>query len=205
MAAVVRELREAVLDSRVSNVYQLDAKTLLFRLRKRDSPVFRMVLEAGKRLHLTSYVVEKPLVPTAFCMALRKYLRNGWLMAIEQHEFERVVVFSFKTKAGTMWLVLELFGDGNIILVDEKAEILHALIYKRMRDRNILRGEGFRFAPSSGRNPLKVNKEEMLEELRNIGGVEVVRGLARFLRIWFFRVVISRLVLCAISMVGLPV
>lgn len=183
MAAVVRELREAVLDSRVNNVYQLDAKTLLFKLRKRDRPVFRLVLEAGKRLHLTSYVVEKPLVPPAFCMALRKYLRNGWLTGVEQHEFERVVVFSFKTKAGTMRLVLELFGDGNIILVDEKGEILHALSYKRMRDRNILRGEAFLFAPSSGRNPLKVDKEEMLEELRNFGGVEVVRAVARFLSV----------------------
>jgi len=183
VAAVVRELREAVLDSRVSNVYQLDAKTLLFKLRKRDRPVFRLVLEAGRRLHLTSYVVEKPLVPPAFCMALRKYLRNCWLTTIEQHEFERVVVFSFKTKAGTTRLVLELFGDGNITLVDEKGEILHALSYKRMRDRNILRGEAFLFAPSSGRNPLKVDKREMLEELRNFGGVEVVRGLARFLSI----------------------
>jgi len=183
VAAVVRELREAVLDSRVNNVYQLDAKTLLFKLRKRDRPVFRMVLEAGKRLYLTSYVVEKPLVPPAFCMALRKYLRNGWLPGVEQHEFERVVVFSFKTKAGTMRLVLELFGDGNIILVDEKGEILHALSYKRMRDRKILRGEAFLFAPSSGRNPLKVDKEEMLEELRNFGGVEVVRAVARFLSV----------------------
>ena len=139
MAAVVRELRETVLNSRVSNVYQLDAKTLLFKLRKRDSPVSRLLLEAGQRLHLTSYVTEKPKVPPAFCMALRKYLRNGWLVNVEQHGFERVVAFSFKTKAGMVRLVLELFGVGNIIFVDEKGEILHALSYKRMRDRNILR------------------------------------------------------------------
>lgn len=183
VAAVVRELRAAVLDSRASNVYQLDAKTLLFKLRKADKPVFQLVLEAGKRLHLTSYTMEKPRVPPAFCMALRKYLRNGWLVNIEQHEFERVVVFTFKNKAGVMRLVLELFGDGNVILVGGDSEILHALSYKRMRDRNILRGEAFRFAPSSGRNPLKVDKEEMLEELRNFGDVEVVRGLARFLSI----------------------
>jgi predicted ribosome quality control (RQC) complex YloA/Tae2 family protein len=182
-AAVVRELREAVPDSRVTNVYQLDARTLLFKLRKRDRPVFRLVLEAGKRLHLTSYVVEKPLVPPAFCMALRKYLRNGWLTGVKQHEFERVVVFSFKTKAGILRLVLELFGDGNIILVDEKGEILHALTYKRMRDRNILRGEIFRFAPSSGRNPFEIDREEIREELRNFGGVEIVRAVSRLLSI----------------------
>jgi predicted ribosome quality control (RQC) complex YloA/Tae2 family protein len=181
--AVVREFKEIILDSRVSNVYQLDFKTLLFKLHKPEKPVFGLVLESARRLHLTSYMVEKPLVPPAFCMALRKYLRNGWLTDIEQYEFERVVVFSFKTKAGELRLVLELFGEGNIILVDEKGEILHALAYKRMRDRNILRGEAFVFAPPSGKNPFKVSEEEFREELRNFGDVEVVRALARFLSI----------------------
>jgi predicted ribosome quality control (RQC) complex YloA/Tae2 family protein len=184
--AVVRELREAVFDSRVSNVYQLSSKTLLFKLRKVDKPVFWLVLEAGRRLHLTSYAVEKPKGPPAFCMALRKYLRNGWLTGVEQYEFERVVVFTFETKAGVMQLFLELFGDGNIILVGENDKILQALSYKRMRDRNIIRGEVFHFPPPSGKNPLKVSKEELLQELRNAGDVEVVRSLARFLGVGGF-------------------
>jgi len=183
VAAVVRELKETILDSRVSNVYQLEGKTLLLKLHKPDKPGFRLVLEAGKRLHLTSYVMEKPLVPPAFCMALRKYLRNSWLTNIEQYEFERVVLFSFRTKTGGLRLVSELFGEGNTILVGEKGEILHALTYKRMRDRTILRGEVFRFAPPSGRNPFKVSREELLEELRNSGDVEVVRILAKSLSI----------------------
>jgi predicted ribosome quality control (RQC) complex YloA/Tae2 family protein len=156
---------------------------LLFKLHKPEKPVFGLVLESARRLHLTAYVVEKPLVPPTFCMALRKYLRNGWLTDVEQCEFERVVVFSFKTKVGKFRLVLELFGEGNIILVDKKDEILHALTYKRMRDRNILRGEAFVFAPPSGKNPFKVSEEEFREELKNFGDVEVVRGLARFLSI----------------------
>jgi predicted ribosome quality control (RQC) complex YloA/Tae2 family protein len=80
-------------------------------------------------------------------------------------------------------LVLELFGEGNIILVSEKGEILHALAYKRMRDRNVLRGETFVFAPSSGLNPFKVSREELRDGLRGFGDVEVVRGLVRFLSI----------------------
>jgi predicted ribosome quality control (RQC) complex YloA/Tae2 family protein len=183
VAAVVRELKAAVLDSRVENVYQLDSKTLVFKLHKPDKPAFWLVLEAGKRLHLTSYAVEKPKMPPAFCMALRKYLRSGWLTGIEQHEFERVVVFSFKTKDGRLQLVLELFGEGNIILVNDDDEILHGLTYKRMRDRNIVRGEVFRFAPPSGRNPIKVDREELRRELRNFGHVDVVRAIARFLSI----------------------
>jgi len=181
VAAAVRELKEAILDSRVNNVYQLDDKTLLLRLHKRDMPALRLVLEAGRRLNLTSYALEKPETPPAFCMALRKYLRNGWLTSIEQYEFERVVTFTFKTKEGKVQLILELFGDGNVILVAENGRILQALNYKRMRDRDILRDEAFQFAPSSGRNPFKVNREELLEGLKTYGDIEIVRAIARFL------------------------
>jgi predicted ribosome quality control (RQC) complex YloA/Tae2 family protein len=138
-------------------------------------------MEAGRRLHLTAYVLEKPLVPPAFCMALRKHLRGAWLTSVEQYEFERIVIFHFKTKIGMLQLILELFGEGNIILTGEKGEILQALIFKRMRDRNILRNEVFKFPPTSGKNPFKVTKEELENALKELGDVEVVRATARFL------------------------
>ena len=180
-SAVVHELKEALADSRVNNVYQLDAKTLILKLHKTDAPPLRLVMEAGRRLHLTAYVLEKPLVPPAFCMALRKHLRGAWLASVEQYEFERIVIFHFKTKTGMLQLILELFGEGNIILTGEKGEILQALIFKRMRDRNILRNEVFRFPPSSGKNPFKVTKEELENALKTLGDVEVVRATARSL------------------------
>ncbi|MGQ9530879.1 MAG: ribosome rescue protein RqcH [Candidatus Bathycorpusculaceae bacterium] len=183
VAAVVRELKEVISDSRVSNVYQLDFKTLLFKFHKPNKPAFRLVLEAGHRLHLTSYAMEKPSVPPAFCMALRKYLRNAVLAGVEQYEFERVVIFTFKSRGEGLKLILELFGDGNIILVDSEGKILHALAYKRMRDRNILRGEPFAFAPPSGKNPFKINREDLTMALRGFGKTEVVRAAARFLGI----------------------
>jgi predicted ribosome quality control (RQC) complex YloA/Tae2 family protein len=100
---------------------------------------------------------------------------------VEQYEFERIIIFHFKTKTGTLRLVLELFGEGNIVLTGEKGEILQALIFKRMRDRNILRNEVFRFPPSSGKNPFKVTRDELENALKTLGDVEVVRALARFL------------------------
>jgi predicted ribosome quality control (RQC) complex YloA/Tae2 family protein len=102
---------------------------------------------------------------------------------VEQYEFERIVLFHFKAKTGVLRLVLELFGEGNIILVNERGEILQALVYKRMRNRNIVRNEIFQFPPASGKNPFKVNKEELAEAVENLGDVEVVRGLTRLLSI----------------------
>lgn len=179
VAAVVRELKERVLNSYVNNIYQLDGKTMLFRFHKANSPALDMILEAGKRLHLTSYNIEKPPLPPAFCMALRKYVRNARLTSLEQHEFERVVTFDLKTNEGDFRLVLELFGDGNIVLLDEKGKILQALSYRIMRDRSIIRNETFKFAPAGGKNPLKMSGEELREELQASGNIEVVRVLAR--------------------------
>lgn len=181
VAVVTQELLNVIPNSRVNNVYQLDPKTLLLKLHKTGMPPLRLVLEAGRRLHLTSYSLEKPLVPPAFCMALRKHLRNAWLTKVEQHEFERITIFIFKTKTGTVRLVLELFGEGNLILCAEKGEILQALIFKRMRDRNILRNETFKFPPSSGKNPFRVTKEELEKILKDSGEAEVVRAIARSL------------------------
>ncbi|MEM2522100.1 MAG: ribosome rescue protein RqcH [Candidatus Bathyarchaeia archaeon] len=183
VAAVVRELRETVLNTRVDNIYQLDGKTLLLKLRKPGGTVFTLILEAGRRLHTTLYALDKPLVPPPFCMALRKHLNGGWLTDIEQYEFERIVVFHFKAKNQFFKLVIELFGEGNIIIVDGENKILHALRYKRMRDRNILRGELFRYPPPMGHNPLKISRQAFLDGLKSFGEAEVVRVLASFLGI----------------------
>lgn len=183
VAAVVRELNRTIVDSIVNNVYQLDAKTILLKLHKPDKPPFSLVLEAGRRLNLTEYALQKPLTPPAFCMALRKYLRNARLLIIEQYEFERVVIFWFKTHEGTLQLILELFGNGNVILLSEKGVILQAMTYKQMRDRNILRGESFKFAPSMGKNPDRVTDDEVAAGLKDSGDTQVVRAITRLLSI----------------------
>jgi predicted ribosome quality control (RQC) complex YloA/Tae2 family protein len=183
LRAVVSELRDKLANSRINNVYQLDTKTLLFKLHKVNEPPMRLVLEAGRRLHLTSYSLEKPQTPPAFCMTLRKYLPGAWISDLEQYEFERIAIFHLQTKTGLMTLVLELFGEGNIILLGEKAEILQALIFKKMRDRNIVRYESYQYPPSLGKNPFKVTRQEFDAGLKAAGDNEVVRAIIRFLGI----------------------
>ena len=186
VAVAVHELKEVIAHSRVNNIYQLNKRTVILKLHKTDKPQLRLVMEAGKRLHSTVYALKSPKVPPAFCMALRKHLRGAWVENIEQFEFERVVAIHFKTKIGMMILILELFGEGNIILTTEKGEILQALIFKRMRDRNIVRHEVFQFPPPIGKNPFQVTREELEEALKDLGDLEIVRALARFLSVGGF-------------------
>jgi len=182
IAALTSEFNQLVKGSRIDNIYQTGPLTLLLKLRRPDQPQLHLLIEAGKRLHLTSYVLEKPLKPPAFCMALRKYLGNGKVKEIRQHEFERIVIIDVSRKEGDFQLVTELFGEGNIILVDPENRILQALVYRRMRDRNVLRGEVFQYPPSSGRNPLKQTRRDF-DEIREMGQLDIVRALTRFLSI----------------------
>ena len=87
IVAAIKELKITLAESRVNNIYQLDEKTVIFKLHKTDSPPMRLVMEAGRRFHVTSYAEENPSEPPAFCMALRKYLRNAWVAGIDQYEF----------------------------------------------------------------------------------------------------------------------
>ncbi len=186
VAVVVHELKEAIADARVNKIYQFNEKTLVLKLHKTGKPPLRLVVEAGRRLHLTAYALKPPSRPPAFCMALRKHLSGAWIDDVEQYEFERVVTVHFRTKTGGLRLVLELFGEGNIILAGLTGEILQALIFKRMRDRSIVRNEVFQFPPSIGKNPFKIAREELEDAFKDLGDVEVVRAMARFLGVGGF-------------------
>lgn len=182
IAALVPDIDRLTKGARIDNIYQINAVTLLLKLRRPSQPSLHLLIEAGRRLHLTAYALKKPQKPPTFCMALRKYLRNGEVKGIHQHEFERIVIIEVSRKEGDFKLISELFGEGNIILVSPENRILQALAYRRMRDRNVLRGEVSQHAPSSGRNPLKQSRQDF-KEIRGLGQLEIVRALTKFLSI----------------------
>jgi len=182
VAAIVFELNHRIKDARIGKIYQINPTTLLLKLHRRDESPLHLLIESGKRMHLTSYVFQKPLKPPAFCMAIRKSLQNGKITGVQQHEFERTVSLNIQTAKGEFQLITELFGEGNIILVGPENKILQALTYKRMRDRNVLRGENFQYAPPSGKNPLKISRKDF-EEIKGLGKLEIVKALTRFLSI----------------------
>ncbi|AFK22933.1 hypothetical protein Py04_1359 [Pyrococcus sp. ST04] len=171
---VVEELQN-IIGSRVDKVYHQDNE-LRIKLHKAGEGRVDLLIEAGKRIHVTSYIKEN-LQPTAFAMLLRKNLSGKFLTKIEQREFDRIVILEF----GEYKLIAELFGKGNIILVDKDWKIIGALRYEEFRDRAIKPKIHYQFPPSK-ENPLKISferfKELILEE-----DTEIVRALARKLSI----------------------
>ncbi|HID17077.1 TPA: fibronectin-binding domain-containing protein, partial [Candidatus Bathyarchaeota archaeon] len=147
VSAVVKELKEKIVGRKIDNIYQLDERTFLFKLR--PGPL-RLLIEIERRLHLTVFEAKIPKEPTLFCKALRNRLRQGTIDDISQYRFERIVYFTIKTKEGKLTLIAELFRRGNLILIDENSKILLALRYAEMKDRCILPKETFKPPPTTG-------------------------------------------------------
>jgi predicted ribosome quality control (RQC) complex YloA/Tae2 family protein len=182
IAAATNEIKTFVEGAHISKIYQIGTQTLLLKLRKPSTPKIQLLIEARKRIHLSSYLHETPKRPSAFCMSLRKYLANGVVKAVKQHEFERIAIIEVSTRQGVFQMICELFGGGNIILVDPNSKILHAMTYKRMRDRNILRGDTFQHPPPRGKNPIGLLFQDFME-IQTYREKEIVRALTRLLSI----------------------
>ncbi|MGA1848669.1 MAG: ribosome rescue protein RqcH [Thermoplasmatota archaeon] len=107
---------------------------------------------------------EMPQAPSHFAMKLRKSLGNRILKSISQVEMDRLVVLAFNPSPGeeSEWkLYLELFGDGNAILV--KGETIEAPFTSRAwSSRIVKKGEIFS-PPPSGADPFDLTRDGMRE------------------------------------------
>ncbi|RLI04307.1 hypothetical protein DRO26_04845, partial [Candidatus Bathyarchaeota archaeon] len=182
ISVLCRELNEHLKDYYIENIYQPDVSTLLLKLNKPNAPVKQLIIESGRRVHLTSYSIRRPSKPPVFCSALRKHLLNGRIKKVEQPNFERIIIFQILKSRESFQLVTELFGEGNIILIDGEERILQALSFRKMKDRQIVRGEKFKLPPPSSLNPEKIVFEDLVKQLDG-SKKEVVRVLSRVLGI----------------------
>lgn len=122
---------------------------------------------------------DMPRDPSQFAMKLRKALKNRMVRTISQVDLDRVVVIKFNPHADEengYELYLELFGDGNAILVKDRM-IESPFTSRSWSSRTVKRGEGF-IPPPSGKDPFKITDEEFNIMLRSSSD-DLVRFLIR--------------------------
>jgi predicted ribosome quality control (RQC) complex YloA/Tae2 family protein len=104
---------------------------------------------------------DMPRDPSHFAMKLRKSLSNRILKDISQVSMDRIVVLTFNPLPGEeedRKLYLELFGDGNAIIV-KGGVIETAFTSRSWSSRTVKKGEVFS-PPPSGPNPFQVTRDE---------------------------------------------
>ena len=136
VAAEVAELRRLVVGSWLANIYDLDdKKTFLLKFTKSggrtesgEGEKTIVLLESGARFHSTSYVRERKAdAPGKLNAKLRMHLRGKKLNAVAQLGSDRAVEFVFGANDTKHSLVLELYAQGNLVLLDKNDTILTLL------------------------------------------------------------------------------
>ena len=173
---IVSELQE-LLGSNIDKIYQITQNELLIRLKnistKQKENIF---IRNGELICITNKDFKIPLKPSVFAMTLRKYLQNGKIIEISQHEFDRIIKFKISKKEGDYSLYIELFSTGNIVLVDINGKIILPFIRQTWEHRSI-KGRETYIPPPPQINPFNLTKEKFIELLKE-SKADIVRTLA---------------------------
>ncbi|MGY5881411.1 MAG: ribosome rescue protein RqcH [Candidatus Thorarchaeota archaeon] len=170
------ELREAAEGAFIKNVYQY-GDIFVLKLYQPGGGSVNLLIHPGTRAHLTEYARKAPRQPPHFCAVLRKYLREKRVLSIKQHDLDRILIIEIGSDDESYKLVAEMFGTGNMLLLDPKDMIFVAKHYKRMRDRDIIPKAQYEFPPLRGEDLFSIN-DESFEELIADSKANIVRTLA---------------------------
>jgi predicted ribosome quality control (RQC) complex YloA/Tae2 family protein len=171
---IVSELQE-LKGSYIDKIYQLTRDELLIRVKNKNIRE-NIFVRNGEMICLAQKQFETPTKPSTFAMTLRKYLQNGKISDITQHEFDRIIKLKISKKEGEYTLVIEFFSDGNIILVNPEGKIILPLIKQHWAHRSIKGKEDYS-PPPEQTNPFNLTKEKLVELIKE-SDADIVRTLA---------------------------
>ena len=160
---LIEEFKPLLIGGRIRKIYQpeIDEIRLLVNLGNQKHHLLLSANASNPRAYMTEKIKENPSAPPSFCMVLRKYILNGTIVDITQHETDRVMEISISSKNDfnetvVRKLLVEIMGrNSNIILVDESMKILDSM--KKVgstssRYRQILPGRDYIYPPENNRH-----------------------------------------------------
>ena len=169
---IVDELTSLV-GAKVGKVYQHDED--LVRLTLAKGGRHNLLIQAGRRLHLTQHPPITPVAPQ-FAMLARKLIQGGRITSISQQGFDRLVMIGIERAGEQHTLVAELFARGNVLLLDEEGRIEASLRQFSYRERSLRTGRQYVLPPPQP-DPRELDAAALQEVLRS-SEADVVRTLA---------------------------
>ena len=166
--------------AKVDKVYLYGDDLVRFKLRDYDRGRVELLVETGdvKRCHVAdpANVPDAPGRPPEFAKILRSRLAGGEIADVAQYEFDRILTFDFERPDENTRVVAELFGEGNVAVLDETGEVQRSLETVRLKSRTVAPGSQYEY-PQSRINPFDV-RYEVLEARMEESDTDVVRTLA---------------------------
>ncbi|WP_435146932.1 ribosome rescue protein RqcH [Halobaculum sp. P14] len=179
LTALVGELQRYE-GAKVDKVYLYGDDLVRFKLRDFDRGRVELLVETGevKRCHVAAaeHVPDAPGRPPEFAKTLRAQIGGGDFVDVSQYEFDRILTFEFERPDQDTTVVAELFGEGNVAVLDENNEVQRSLETVRLKSRTVAPGSQYEY-PGSRLNPLDVRFEAFEAKMRE-SDTDVVRTLA---------------------------
>ncbi len=164
IAALAAELGAQIPGSRVQQIYHPQPSTLTLELWAGEERI--LLIEVGElpRVHLTTCEFTHPQRPSAFCMLLRKYLRNGVVVRVSQPGLERILDIHIR-HGEEYTLRTELLGRQTNIILLRNGTIVGAL-KSAVGQRSFRPGEIYQAPPAQGKlDPRTITQEEFLSRI----------------------------------------
>lgn len=179
LVALVGEL-ESTVDAVVDKAYLYGDDLVRLKLRDFDRGRLELLLEVGetKRAHLArpEHVPNAPERPPDFAKMLRNRLSGATLASVEQHGFDRILELEFRREDQDTRVVVELFGEGNIAVLDQTETVIDCLQTIRLSSRTVAPGARYGF-PTERPRPDQRSTDDFIATVRE-SDTDLVRTLA---------------------------
>ncbi len=174
VAALASELSRALVGARIDKAYQPAKDRILLRMRQRGLGKMDVLFQLGRFITVTKRPVENPDQPSMVAKILRRDYGNARLVGVSQIGFDRLLRFDFERDAKRS-IVFELFGDGNMLLLDDQDVITLPMKGGDYGARRLRKGEPYQ-PPPGGSLPFGMDLSQM-----QAAGEHARKDLVRFL------------------------
>ncbi len=148
VAALAAELSPILVGGRFDRAWQPGKDTILLRVRRKGAGKVDVLFELGRFLTVTRRPPQNPEKPSMVAQILRT-LENCRVTAVRQIGFDRLLRIDLERGDGKHAIVCELFGDGNLLLLDGTDTIVLPMRGAEHGARRLKKGEPYQPPPGS--------------------------------------------------------
>ncbi|MCJ7444971.1 MAG: NFACT family protein [Methanotrichaceae archaeon] len=177
--AIALELKGCLLNGFVGKAYQQSSDKIWLVVQSPKEGRVDILLQAGKRVHITHQQRPASKTPPQFPTMLRSHISGGRIIDIKQYDFDRILEIAVERGGMSSYLIIELFPRGSIVLLNQSRNILAMLLKLIYRGRKMAAGEKYLYPPDQP-DP-RTTTEDTLARLLASSEQDLVRALVRSL------------------------